>query len=121
MRPRMIVLVPMVVAELRKIQEIRRIDTDLVFANPNNGKRTYPSVEASWRSARGGAKLEDFRFHDLRHTFASRMAMDGRSLAEIKEALGHRTLTMVQRYAHLSESHVQSAMEQTALKMLGDA
>jgi integrase len=114
-------LVPKVVVELKKIQKVRRIDTDLIFENPNNGKRTYQRVEDSWREARAKAKLEDFRFHDLRHTFASRMAMDGRSLAEIAAALGHRTLAMVQRYAHLTDSHVQAAMEQTALKVLGDA
>jgi integrase len=99
---------------------VRRIDTDLIFANPNNGKRTYPGFEVSWRIARADAGLEGFRFHDLRHTFASRMAMDGRSLAEIAAALGHRTLAMVQRYAHPTDSHVHSAMEQTALKVLGD-
>ena len=113
-------LVPQVVAELKKIQRVRRINSDLIFENPNNGKRTYQRVEDSWREARAKAGLKDFRFHDLRHTFASRMAMDGRSLAEIAAALGHRTLAMVQRYAHLTDSHVQAAMEQTALKVLGD-
>ena len=45
--------------------------------------------------------------------------MDGKSLAEIAAALGHRTLAMVQRYTHLTESHVQAAMEETALRILG--
>jgi len=117
---RTLALVPQVIAELKKIQKVRRIDTDRIFANPNNGKRTYPGFEVSWRTARTKAGIDDFRFHDLRHTFASRMAMDGRSLAEIAAALGHRTLAMVQRYAHLTDSHVQKAMEQTALKVLGD-
>ena len=116
---RTLALVPQVTAELKKIQKVRRIDSDLIFENPNNGKRTYQDIEMYWREARTKAKLEDFRFHDLRHTFASRMAMDGRSLAEIAAALGHRTLAMVQRYAHLTDSHVQAAMEQTALKVLG--
>ena len=117
---RTLALVPQVIVELKKIQKVRRIDTDRIFANPNNGNRTYPGFEAAWRDVRGQAGLEDFRFHDLRHTFASRMAMDGRSLAEIAAALGHRTLAMVQRYAHLTDSHVQTAMEETALKVLGD-
>jgi len=118
---RMLALVPYVITELKKLQKVRQIDSDLVFASPNPiGKRTYPGFEASWRVARDEAGLRDFRFHDLRHTFASRMAMDGRSLAEIAAALGHRTLAMVQRYAHLTDSHIQTAMEQTALKVLGD-
>ena len=114
-------LAPQVVAELRAIQKVRRIDDDLIFANPNGfKKRTYSSFEAAWRAARDKAGIVDFRFHDLRHTFASRMAMDGRELIEIKEALGQKTLAMVQRYAHLTDSHVQTAMEETALRILGD-
>jgi len=45
----------------------------------------------------------DFRFHDLRHSTASHLAMKGASLVEIAEVLGHRTLHRVRRYAHLSE------------------
>jgi site-specific recombinase XerD len=48
------------------------------------------------------------------------MAMNGKTLREIAEALGHRTLAMVQRYSHLTDSHVQTAMEETALRILGD-
>ena len=49
--------------------------------------------------------IEDFRFHDLRHSTASYLAMNGASLAEIAEILGHKTLQMVKRYSHLSEQH----------------
>jgi hypothetical protein len=55
--------------------------------------------------------LDDFRFHDLRHSTASYLAMKGASLVEIAEVLGHRTLQMVRRYAHLSESHVKGLVE----------
>lgn len=117
---RSLALVPQVVTELRKLQTVRQIDDDRLFPNLNRGKRTYPRLEDAWRSAMAEADIEDFRFHDLRHTFASRMAMDGRTLQEIAGALGHKTLAMVQRYSHLTESHVHSAMEETALKVLGD-
>src|SRR4030095_105520 len=50
-------------------------------------------------------KVYNFRFHDLRHSAASYLAMNGASLAEIAEVLGHKTLAMVKRYAHLSEAH----------------
>jgi len=53
----------------------------------------------------------DFRFHDLRHSTASYLAMNGASQLEIAEVLGHRTLQMVRRYAHLSESHVKGLIE----------
>ncbi|MCL6564973.1 MAG: tyrosine-type recombinase/integrase [Acidobacteriia bacterium] len=51
------------------------------------------------------------RWHDLRHTFASRMAMAGRSLLEIKEAMRHKTIQMTLRYAHLMPSRIQDAVE----------
>ena len=51
------------------------------------------------------AGIEDFRFHDLRHSAASYLAMNGASMAEIAEVLGHKTLQMVKRYSHLSEAH----------------
>ena len=63
------------------------------------------SIDEGWKYAVKRAGLVDFRFHDLRHTFASYLAMNGATLAEIAEALGHKTLDMVKRYAHLSEAH----------------
>jgi integrase len=51
------------------------------------------------------AGIEDFRFHDLRHTFASPYVMNNGDLLALKEILGHSDLKMVQRYAHLASSH----------------
>lgn len=118
---RLIVLVPQVTNALREVRKIRRIDSDAVFGRINpDGRRTFPSFRNAWLAALNQAEIDNFRFHDLRHTFASRMAMRGHSLPEIAGALGHRTLAMVQRYAHLTEGHVHSAMESTALSVLGE-
>jgi len=68
-------------------------------------------IRTAWENARDKAGLADFRFHDLRHSTASYLAMKGASLVEIAEVLGHRTLQMVRRYAHLSESHVKGLVE----------
>jgi integrase len=68
-------------------------------------------IRTAWENARDKAGLVDFRFHDLRHSTASYLAMKGASLVEIAEVLGHRTLQMVRRYAHLSESHVKGLVE----------
>jgi integrase len=54
---------------------------------------------------------EGFRFHDLRHTFASRLAMEGVDLLTIKELGGWKSLAMVQRYARLSPGHRRNAIE----------
>lgn len=89
---------------LRELSRVRRIDTTLVF--PSRGGADPAAVENAWKHAVEKAGLEDFRFHDLRHTAASYLAMSGATPAEIAEVLGHRTLAMVRRYAHLSADHV---------------
>lgn len=57
------------------------------------------------------AQIKDFRWHDLRHTFASRLAMADVPLRTIQELLGHRSIRMTERYAHLSRGHLQAAVE----------
>jgi integrase len=88
----------------------RRIDIPSVFYDPANGK-AYKDVKRSFHSACRRAKITDFRFHDMRHTFASHLAMSGQvDLSTIKELLGHKTLTMTLRYAHLSPLHMAKAV-----------
>ncbi len=71
----------------------------------------FPNSENN-RDLRWAKKIvPDFRFHDLRHTFASRLAMEGVDLLTIKELGGWKSLSMVQRYAHLSPSHRRTAIE----------
>jgi hypothetical protein len=60
------------------------------------------------------AQLDDFRFHDLRHTFASNFVMRGGSLQSLKEILSHGSMAMTLRYAHLAAEHVRREMERTA-------
>lgn len=74
-------------------------------------------IRKAWENARDAAGIDDFRFHDLRHSTASYLAMNGASLVEIAEILGHRTLQMVRRYAHLSESHVKGVVQQLNEKL----
>jgi integrase len=68
------------------------------------------NIKRSFASTLVRAKIEDFRFHDLRHTFASHMIMRGASLKEVQEILGHKTMTMTLRYAHLSQEHKKKAV-----------
>ena len=60
-------------------------------------------------------EIENFHFHDLRHTFASWLAMKGVSLYTIKELLGHKSILMTQRYAHLSPDSRQNAVNMIQL------
>ena len=86
---------------------LRRVGSDLVFSRRTHGA---PFPYYAWDRARETAGIEDFRFHDLRHTFASYLAMSGATLAELAEALGHKTLSMVKRYAHLTEGHTMNVV-----------
>ena len=64
-----------------------------------------------WDKVLAEAGIEDFHWHDLRHTFASRLVMAGVDLRTVAQLLGHRTLQMVMRYSHLSQSHELAAVE----------
>lgn len=64
-----------------------------------------------WEAALEKAALDDFHWHDLRHTFASRCVMAGVDLRTLQQLLGHKTLQMVVRYSHLSQSHELAAVE----------
>ena len=83
--------------------------------------KTYQrtTVRRAFLTALTAAGIEDFRFHDLRHTAASYLAMNGASLVEISEILGHKTLQMVKRYSHLTEGHTSKVVEKMNQKILG--
>lgn len=102
---------------LKEHRKIPRIDTQLLFPSKNTTKPV--DIRKPWMDTLEIAQIEDFRFHDLRHSAASYLAMNGASLAEIAEVLGHKTLQMVKRYAHLSEAHTASVVERMNNKIFG--
>lgn len=77
--------------------------------------KVFPISGSSLRQAFdkvvGKAKLEDFRFHDLRHTFATRLVQNGVDLYKVKELLGHKTITMTMRYSHHYPESLRSSVE----------
>jgi integrase len=103
---------------MRERARVRHINTDLVFPSAKRPLKPL-SIHKAFREAVKRAGIEDFRFHDLRHTAASYLAMNGATLAEIADVLGHKTLQMVKRYAHLSEQHTASVVERMNTKMFG--
>jgi integrase len=80
----------------------------LVFSNQNG--KIWDRLRKQWEHARTLAGLKDFRFHDLRHTFASKLAMSGISLTVIKELLGHTDYETTLRYAHLAQGFTNDAV-----------
>ncbi len=79
-----------------------------VFASAE-GER-MATVTTSWRKVVAAAKLVDFRFHDLRHTFASHLVMGGVDLYTVMRLLGHADFEMTQKYAHLAPDHLSAAV-----------
>jgi integrase len=77
--------------------------------------RVFPmavrSLRAAFDKALGKAKIEDFHFHDLRHTFATRLVQNGVDLYKVKELLGHKTIAMTMRYAHHCPESLRSSVE----------
>lgn len=80
----------------------------LVF--PGKDGKPMDNIKKSWDTITINAALDDFHFHDLRHHFASRLVMVGVDLLTVKELLGHATLTMTLRYAHLAPEHQAAAV-----------
>lgn len=113
-------LIKPVKAVLQDLAKVRHLNTNLLFPSRANPKKPIDLTKA-WRSALKQSGIQDFRFHDLRHCTASYLAMNGASLIEIAEVLGHKTLDMVRRYAHLSDPHTQAVMVSMGDKYLSDA
>ncbi|WP_394808037.1 tyrosine-type recombinase/integrase [Nitrosomonas sp.] len=107
---------------IKELSKVRRIDSNLLFPSKENApqKPQKPmDLRSPWETAIKKAELQDFKFHDLRHSAASYLAMNGASLAEIAEVLGHKTLQMVKRYAHLSEGHTARVVASMNNKIFG--
>lgn len=92
-------------ADAALLRRVPREGAGLVF-----GAKSFDHFRSAWERAVRHAKVPDFRFHDLRHTFASWAVQRGATLQEIKDLLGHSSLAMVLRYAHLAPEHLRTAV-----------
>lgn len=89
-------------------------NTDLVFTN-KNGER-FDTIKNAWATILKKAKITNFRWHDLRHHFASRLVMSDVDLNTVRELLGHGDMTMTLRYAHIAPEHKANAVEKLVNK-----
>lgn len=96
------------------LEKLGQKETGPVFTY---GGKAMKEVKTSFQKAREKAGLEDVRFHDLRHTFASRLVQQGVSLYEVMHLTGHKSVSMVQRYAHLAPDFQETAI--AALEAFG--
>ena len=81
---------------------------DYVYVDTNG--HPFGDNKTGFMAAIRRAKIQNFRFHDLRHTFASHLVMQGVDLRTVQQIMGHKDIKMTMRYSHLSPSHVQEAV-----------
>jgi integrase len=101
-----------------KIHEVRIASMLLAALStmPKRKGKVFDSrnFEKRWRKALTDAGLADFRFHDLRHTFASWARQNGADIADVKEALGHSDISMTMRYAHIKPDAEDTAFDRVS-------
>lgn len=91
---------------------------DVVFCKPDGSQRR--SIRSAWETARERAGQPELRFHDLRHTAASWIVQSpGNSLYDAQKILGHRSAAMTERYAHLSDDHLQAVVQRAERYVAG--
>jgi len=101
---------------LAEMKPIRQIGNGLIFFSPNNPDKPF-DFRKQWNIVRKQANLENFRFHDLRHTAASYLVMAGATLLEAGQILGHKSEQTTKRYAHLSTDHKAALAERVMSKV----
>jgi integrase len=90
-------------------QSLKTSDADLVF--PSTDGKEFDNVRKSWSGVLKAAGIKNFRWHDMRHDFASQLVMRGVSLMQVSKLLGHADISMTMRYAHLTPEAGQAAVE----------
>ncbi len=85
-------------------------DSPYVFFNPET-RKPFRDVSAAFKGACRRAKIEGLRFHDLRHTFASRLIELGADIVTVQNLLGHSTVTTTQRYTHANDDRKKRAVD----------
>jgi len=96
---------------LLRIRKTKHFESSLVFHNPDGSKIYREKLRREFRDACKKAGIKDFRWHDLRHDFASELVQKGVSLYVVQQLLGHRDGRMTKRYAHLAPENLRYAVE----------
>lgn len=103
---------------LKDLESARRIDSYLLF--PGKDPKRPIDFRSSWRVAVKNAELKDFKFHDLRHSFASYCVMNGSSVTEVADLLGHKSYhSVTKRYCHLSDAYRKDVVASMNEKIFG--
>ena len=90
---------------------MKSIKNDFVFLNCNGEKINSNVLRTAFYSVLKKVGIEDFRLHDLRHSFATRLAQAGVDIYKISKLLGHKDIKMTQRYAHHCPDSLRDGVE----------
>jgi len=107
LRSRIIPLSPLAQETMSKWKE-QSTDKSLVFSN---GGEKFKDVKRSWIGILDRANIKEFRWHDMRHDFASQLVIRNVSIQKVSKLLGHRSIKTTQRYAHLNNKSLVEAVE----------
>lgn len=99
--PRSVHLPASAVAALKQLKKQSKVIGKRIFLDADSTPLTYWQLGDAWDAIKAAAKVDDCRWHDLRHSCASYLAQNGASLIEIATVLGHKSLVATKRYAHL--------------------
>lgn len=109
-RKRVIPMNDVVYAVLWPLWQLQK--SEFVFCKDDGSPLDAHHIYRDFRIAQGRAGFSTrIRFHDLRHTFASHFMMNGGNIYDLQKILGHTTIKMTERYAHLSPAHLESAIQ----------
>ncbi len=117
--PRSVPLVDSILDELKRLYEKRQPHKDYVFASHT----TFGQIDIKkiWQTALKNLHINNLRFHDLRHTFATLAAKQGASNLELATAMGHKTLQILKRYTHMeAETTRKYSIGITQMFVLGE-
>ncbi len=103
--------------ELRRLK-IERSLSPFVFSNPKTGK-PYLDMKTAFKGACRRAGISNLRFHDLRHTFASRLVEKGVDVETVRDLLGHHSITVTQRYTHSNDERKKAAVDLLSRELEG--
>jgi integrase len=100
-----------------EIKKYREIGNGLLFPSTTNPETPF-DYKKQWANCLKVADIQNFRWHDMRHDTASTLARDGRTLKEIAEILGHKSLASTDRYTHLCTEHKSEVLNDTMSKVI---
>ncbi|HBA66976.1 MAG TPA: site-specific integrase [Methylococcaceae bacterium] len=100
-----------------ELKKHREIGNGLLFPSSTDPNKPF-DYKKQWANCLRSANITNFRWHDMRHDVASTLARDGKTLKEIAEILGHKSLVSTDRYAHLSTAHKSQVLNETMSKAI---